>query len=186
MKAQVGMIVSKTVNTVHDQESKSTENEISVSDIETSPNNMTQISIHEVKLEIRHTLRLQTFWSSIIHRRNQLSVKSTLDDECLNLVEVAGKFQIRGIVALYPEASSTSVDEWNIDEIESPSKRFKEDKLKQSHTPEDKIGTVSYGMFPNESLSTTSLYVPSPDSTISVELIKTENHSHYISYLTGP
>ncbi|CAG8660816.1 18342_t:CDS:2, partial [Acaulospora morrowiae] len=48
-KAQVGMTVSKTVNTVHDQESKSTENEISVSDIDTSsPNNTIQISIHEV------------------------------------------------------------------------------------------------------------------------------------------
>ncbi|CAG8503640.1 3290_t:CDS:2 [Acaulospora colombiana] len=45
--AQVGMTVSKTVNTVHDQELKLTENEMSISDIEASPNNTTQIFSHE-------------------------------------------------------------------------------------------------------------------------------------------
>ncbi|CAG8660515.1 10986_t:CDS:1, partial [Acaulospora morrowiae] len=44
--AQVGMTELKAVNTVHDQESKSTE--ISASDIEASPNNTTRISSHEV------------------------------------------------------------------------------------------------------------------------------------------
>ncbi|CAG8479979.1 3884_t:CDS:10 [Acaulospora morrowiae] len=73
-------------------------------------------------------------------------------------------------------------EEETLDEFQPPSKRFKEDE--QSHTPENKIRAVSYGMFPNESspgMTTTSLYVPSsPDSITSEDFIKTEKHSYLV------
>ncbi|CAG8629107.1 1381_t:CDS:2, partial [Acaulospora colombiana] len=81
-----------------------------------------------------------------------------------------------------------SEDDEGMENARSYKHRCGEDD-EQPHTPEDKCSTVSYGMFPNESPSattTTSLYVPFPDSAISEEFIKTENNGHYISYLTGP
>ncbi|CAG8446132.1 4176_t:CDS:2 [Acaulospora morrowiae] len=79
--------------------------------------------LYTVKVEFNDLQYLQAFWSSIIHQRSQLSVKRMFDGGCLNLIEIAGKSQIRGIKCLYLEVSLYSMEEGIVDGFKPLSKR---------------------------------------------------------------
>ncbi|CAG8616354.1 6918_t:CDS:10, partial [Diversispora eburnea] len=91
-----------------------------------------------VKNELKDVQYLKAFWTSIIHQRNQLSVKEIFDDGSLHLVEIAGRSQIQEIENLYDLPSikeqTKNVGEEIQDKFQPPSKRLRKDDPEK--TPE--------------------------------------------------
>ncbi|CAG8824352.1 25616_t:CDS:2, partial [Dentiscutata erythropus] len=92
--------------------------------------------------ELKDVRYLKAFWTSIIHQRNQLSVKEMFDDRSLHLVEFAGRSQIQGIENLYNlspiKEQTKNASDGILDNSQPPLKRLKKD---QPVLAEDELAT---------------------------------------------